>query len=551
MIVTQAAYEPGELAVPGELPTPLGLSQVLLELAPRLAAASSGHDTVELCAEVLGRVLSATSRRWPSPSFVSDDREARRLADEVRHSGRVSTCRVEDHEPFLLMLRICGPASPPELIALQRRTPFSELEQSLVQLAASQVEAALDRRALHDELLECRTQLEQSERLKSVWQLASGMAHDFNNLLMVISAAAEVVGDAFPPEHPSASHLSLILDTSHRAAELTRKLLRLSRKAQAVHKPVDVHEVLDTVRDLLAHGIDRRITLSLSLCEEPCVISADATQLGNAILNVCLNARDAMPEGGLLEIKTSRVELDADDCTARFPGCEPGHFVRLEVKDTGTGMDESTLARAFEPFFTTKEPGRGTGLGLPVVLAAVRELRGDVLLSSTPGGGTSCSILLPLSESALGEASATGPDSRRMKALRVLLVDDEPGVCLTAAQLMRQLGHNVQALCSGEKALSHLRVHSSGYDLLVLDVRMPHPTGLEVYQALRLEGIDLPTIFVSGTTDVPLGGAVGDGIGAVLLAKPFRQAELALAIARCMEAWQSRTRVAITTRRAG
>jgi signal transduction histidine kinase/ActR/RegA family two-component response regulator len=550
MIVTQVAYETGELAAPGDPSAPLELSRALVELGPRLAAASSIEDTIELCAEALARALSASRQRWPSEAFVAADREARRLADEVRHSGQVGTCRVEDHEPFMLMLRIRGPAPPHQLLSFQRATPFSELEQSLAQLAVGQVEAALDRRTQGDALLDCRTQLEQSERLKSVWQLASGMAHDFNNLLMVISAAAEVVGDAFPSQHPCAGHLSLILDTSHRAAELTRKLLRLSRKGHAVLKPVDVHEVLDTVRDLLAHGIDRRITLSISLSEEPCVILADATQLGNAILNVCLNARDAMPEGGLLEIKTSRVELDADDCT-RWPGCQPGHFVCLEVKDTGAGMDENTLARAFEPFFTTKEPSRGTGLGLPVVLAAVREMKGGMLLSSVPGGGTSCSILLPLSESAVGESNAGGPGSRRMAQLRVLLVDDEPGVCLTAAQLMRQLGHNVQALCSGEKALSHLRVHSSGYDLLVLDVGMPHPTGIEVHEALRLEGIELPTIFVSGTTDVALGSAPGDASGAVLLAKPFRQAELALAIARSIEAWQSRARSSITKRRAG
>jgi CheY-like chemotaxis protein len=313
-----------------------------------------------------------------------------------------------------------------------------------------------------------------------------------------------------------------------------------------VVKPIDVHEVLGTVREFLAHGIDRRITLSLSLCEGPCVVDADATQLGNAILNVCLNARDAMPDGGLLKITTSRIELDAQACAGPFRGCEPGPFVRLEVKDTGTGMDEKTLAQAFDPFFTTKEPGRGTGLGLPVVLAAVREHKGGVLLESQLGSGTHCSIVLPLSELAYAESSSSGPDSRRMAALRVLLVDDEPGVCLTAAHLTRQLGHNVQALCSGEKALSHLRVHSSGYDLLVLDVMMPHPTGPEVHQALCDEGIDLPTIFVSGSTDLALAGSLDDASGAVLLAKPFRQAELALAIARCMEAWQSRTHVAVT-----
>jgi CheY-like chemotaxis protein len=214
-------------------------------------------------------------------------------------------------------------------------------------------------------------------------------------------------------------------------------------------------------------------------------------------------------------------------------------------------MDEKTLARAFEPFFTTKAPGRGTGLGLPVVLAAVRDHKGGVLLESEPGGGTSCSILLPLGECGYAESSQSVPASRRMATLRVLLVDDEPDVCLTAAQLLRQLGHNVQALCSGEKALSHLRVHSSGYDLLVLDVMMPHPTGLEVQRALSLDGIDLPTLFMSGSSDPSFDrSSEGDASG-VFLPKPFRQADLALAIARCMDAWHGRAQGVVTELRAG
>jgi CheY-like chemotaxis protein len=381
-----------------------------------------------------------------------------------------------------------------------------------------------------------------------VGQLASGIAHDFNNLLMVISAAAEVVAEAVSDEHPYASQLALILDTSHRAAELTRKLLAFSRKSRPATKPTSVHQVLGTVREFLAHGIDRRITLQLSLCDEPCMLDADPTQLASALLNVCLNARDAMPDGGLLEITTRRVQLDAAACAARFRDCEPGPFVRIDIKDSGTGMDAATRERAFEPFFTTKEPGRGTGLGLPVVLATVREHRGAVVLESAAGGGTTCSILLPLCEPGIAAAPSSRASSRRTGALRILLVDDEPPVCLTAAHLMRQLGHNVQALCSGAKALSHLRIHSSAYDLLVLDLIMPHPNGLELHRTLAREGIELPTLFLSGAGDVEARGALIERPGIVFLPKPFRQAELARAIARATEAWQSRASAAAPLR---
>jgi CheY-like chemotaxis protein len=268
------------------------------------------------------------------------------------------------------------------------------------------------------------------------------------------------------------------------------------------------------------------------------MVEADSTQLQNALLNICLNARDAMPGGGLLKISSQKVELDAIACESQFPNCKPGSYVRLEVRDTGTGMDAQTLEHAFDPFFTTKEPGRGTGLGLSVVFGAIREHGGAVLLDSRPGQGTCCTILLPLSERARPEEGALLPHARNNGSLRILLLDDEPGVCRTAAQLMRQLGHNVQALRSGEKALSHLRTHSSGYDLLVLDVMMPHPTGVEVHRALCDEGIVLPTVFVSGYTEQPLLDELADDGGIVFLQKPFRQAELARAISRCIEASQ-------------
>jgi two-component system, cell cycle sensor histidine kinase and response regulator CckA len=541
--VTQADSDTAELSA---------LLGALHELGSTLARIDAAPAAIEASAGFLADALGATHAPELAEHLLADDLTDALALEAARHAGRVGTCRLAGSEPFALMVPVRASLPPFELLVFQRNVPFSELEKSLAGLAAGQLEGALRQRALLDELRDSRAQLEQSERIKSVGQLASGVAHDFNNLLMVISAAAEVIGDCLDSEHPCASQLSLILETSHRAAELTRKLLAFSRKARPKLEPVDVHELLDTVREFLAHGIDRRITLQLSLCDEPCMLDADATQLESALLNVCLNARDAMPDGGRLWITTRRVELDAAACAERFSGCEPGWFVRIDIKDTGTGMDAATLQRAFEPFFTTKEPGRGTGLGLPVVLATVRDHKGAVVLESEAGGGTTCSILLPLSERGVAAAHAAGPASRRMAALRILLVDDEPRVCLTAAHLMRQLGHNVQALCSGEKALSHLRVHSSGYDLLVLDLTMPRPTGLELHRTLTREGIDLPTLFVSGSVGHDARDGLREHPGVVFLPKPFRQAELAQAIAHSMEAWQSRAPAAVAApRRAG
>jgi signal transduction histidine kinase/AmiR/NasT family two-component response regulator len=527
----QFAAQPGADTLASRQP-----ERELGELGRRLEAAPDAEAALSAALDALGAALGACGHRVRAESTAGFGEDVRALLESARSSGQVCSGSVAGEAVLIVPVRL--PTF--ELALFWRAEPFTELDRGVAGIGAALLETSFAKRRAESELVSLRAQLEQNERLKCVGQLATGLAHDFNNLLMVISAAAEVVSDRVEVDHPAAHQLGLIVDTSYRAAELTRKLLAFSRQRRPATKPVDIHEVVATVREFLAHGIDPCITLQLSPCAGPCVVQADATQLGNAILNVCLNARDAMPQGGLLRITTQRVELDSAECAGRHLGCEPGAYVRLDVTDTGTGMDERTLERAFEPFFTTKEPERGTGLGLPSVLATLREHRGSVAIESQPGGGTTCSLFLPLSEPAQLDAPASAPGSRRTTALRVLLVDDEPGVCLTAAQLMRQLGHNVQALCSGEKALSHLRVHSSGYDLLVLDVMMPHPTGLEVYRTLLREGIELPTVFVSGSTTNPLLSAIVESEGVGFLQKPFRQAELAQALHSCIERWRAR-----------
>jgi signal transduction histidine kinase/CheY-like chemotaxis protein len=462
----------------------------------------------------------------------------RRLGAEARRSGKAVSLSEPLGTPggrFGLVVPILVFKPLPDLIVLSSEVALTEADQLHLSLCAGFLEAALRTHALSHELRESQAQLHQAERMNSIGQLAGGIAHDFNNMLMVVSAAAEVMSETLEEEHVCAPHVELIINTSHRAAELTQKLLAFSRKARRATQNVDVNEVLGSVRELLSHALDRRIALQLSLASGPCVVEADSTRLQNALLNVCLNARDAMPEGGRLQITTQRVDLDAVACAA-LPAGSPGRYVRIEVRDTGTGMDSQTLQHAFEPFFTTKEAGRGTGLGLSLVSGAIREHGGSVSLESEVGQGTCCVILLPIVDGRHAVSSVPPAPERQNSGRRILLLDDEPAVCRTAAALMRQLGHNVQALRSGEKALSHLRTHSNGYDLLVLDVMMPQPTGVEVYRALRAAGIVLPTIFMSGYSEQPLLAGLVDLGGVVFLQKPFRQSELAAAIARCMGA---------------
>ena len=514
----------------------------LLELARWLEAADGTEAALEGTGRHLGECLYAVwSRAAAEP--LAPELEGRVAIDRARRTGEVATQAARGAGRATLALPVRSANAPFEVLVFQRDAAFSDTEREAAELASCLLASAVRRIGAHGALRDSRTQLEQSERIKCVGQLASGVAHDFNNLLMVISAAAEVLRDAVGAEHPSAAQLGLILETSHRAAQLTRKLLAFSRKGRPAMVPTNLHEVLDTVRELLVLGIDRRINLQLLRCKGPCFVLADASSLGNAILNLCLNARDAMLGGGVLRVTTERIELDAAACVAEYASCRPGPHVRLEIQDSGTGMDQQTLERAFEPFFTTKEPGRGTGLGLPIALAAVREHKGGVFIRSQLGAGTTCTLLLPLLDAPDVAAPASAPASRRTRSLRVLLVDDEHDVCLTAARLMRQLGHNVQALCSGEKALSHLRVHAGGYDVLVLDVMMPHPSGLALHDALLREGIELPTVFMSGSSAAEHDGAPSERGGVVFLAKPFRQTELADAIARSLDSFDERSAV--------
>lgn len=540
LLVRELAAAEIELASRAEQLEQQGRRLRALELlAQRLTVATSSDDCVQPFCELLRGVGAGAAELWRGEVLPERaDEQIRRAAGEARRLGRITSYA----EPSALPARRFGLIVPlqmfkplPDLVVFASEAAFSEYDRIVLAVGAALVESALRALAAAHDLRESQLQLQQRERMNSLGQLAGGVAHDFNNTLMVISAAAEVISDSIEADHPCAPHLDLIVNTSQRAAQLTRKLLAFSRKSRLAVQTVDLHDVLSAIRELLSHALDRRITLTMSLGLGPFLIEADSTQLQNALLNVCLNARDAMPEGGTLRISTQRVELDLAGCARHLPEGKPGGYVRIDVRDTGTGMDEQTLARAFDPFFTTKEPGLGTGLGLSLVASAIREHRGAVSLESRAGAGTCCSILLPLLDRTRLASHPIQLDARSNTGRRILLLDDEPAVCRTAAQLLRQLGHNVQALRSGERALAHLRTHSNGYDLLVLDVMMPHPTGVEVYRALARDGIVLPTIFVSGYCEQPLLEGMLDTAGVVFLQKPFRQADLAEAMARCLE----------------
>jgi signal transduction histidine kinase len=240
--------------------------------------------------------------------------------------------------------------------------------------------------------------LRRSEKMEALGQLAGGIAHDFNNLLTGILGNADYLRSTAPADSETAEVAADILASASSAAELTRQLLTFSRQAPQERVLVDLHAIIDAVGRLLEHSIDRRITIHHRLEAKRATVHGDPSQLQNALLNLALNARDAMPEGGEIRLSTATAVLDADACEAHSEPLEPGPFLQLTVTDTGVGIPAELQERIFEPFFTTKGVGRGTGLGLASVYGSVRHHGGTVTVASTPGQGSSFSILLSLAD---------------------------------------------------------------------------------------------------------------------------------------------------------
>ena len=374
--------------------------------------------------------------------------------------------------------------------------------------------------------------LRQSEKLSAVGQLAGGVAHDFNNQLTAVLGGAEHLVETLtdPAQRLIAQD---ILVAATRSAELTRKLLAFARKGQMQRTPVDLHALIGEVTSVLARSIDRRITVETRLLAPRARVQGDPTSLQSAILNLALNARDAMPEGGRLLLETAEAMVSAADAATLFE-LPPGEYLVMAVSDNGTGMTKETQARLFEPFFTTKPLGRGTGMGLASVYGTVRAHAGTVNVYSELGKGSTFRLYLPLAE--VGAA----PKGRSLEALpvlptrRVLVVDDEPLVREQLARALTELGHIVTTVTGGRAALERLQQDPAACDLVVLDVVMPDLGGRETFRLLRACRPDLRVVVTSGfALDGDIQAILDEGARA-FLQKPFLRAALARAVAEAL-----------------
>ena len=342
-------------------------------------------------------------------------------------------------------------------------------------------------------------QLRQSQKMEAVGHLAGGVAHDFNNLLTIINGCCELLHTTALPEDAK-QLVEEVNKAGERAATLTRQLLAFSRKTVLQSRVLSLNELVTDFQTLLGRLIGEDVRLVTEFRADPATVQVDPGQMEQVLMNLVVNARDAMPQGGLLTISTRDVFLD-DAYVRNYADVRPGRYVLLAVADTGCGMDTATLGHIFEPFFTTKPVGSGTGLGLAMVYGIIKASGGHAAVESEPGHGTTFNLFLPAADrpelAALppsGEYNPTGTET-------VLLVEDEEGVRKLARQALESRGYRVLEACDGESALQLCREHDGAIDLLLSDVVMPHVGGRELRQKMADLNPHTRVIFTSGYTD--------------------------------------------------
>jgi PAS domain S-box-containing protein len=364
-------------------------------------------------------------------------------------------------------------------------------------------------------------QYRQAQRMEAIGQLAGGVAHDFNNLLTIINGYSDVLLASCPADDPARPYLEEIRKAGERSAALTRQLLAFSRKQIVAPKLLDLNDVVRDTRRMLERLIGEHIRIDCCLGEELGLIRANRGQIEQLLLNLVVNARDAMPQGGTITLETSNVVLD-DRKTGDPPGFRVGQFVRLAVSDTGVGMVDEIQRRIFEPFFTTKAPGKGTGLGLAVVHGIVQQTDGRIEVESRPGRGSTFRVYLPRVEGPvqLGR-SAQGLASPPRGVEVILLVEDDPEVRRLARFVLEDAGYSLIDAANAEQALDLVARLDRPPDLLLTDVVLPGLNGRHLAERLRLQCPGLRVLFMSGYADddVVRQGLLFDEVE--LLLKPF------------------------------
>ena len=412
----------------------------------------------------------------------------------------------------------------------QLETLNAELERRVAERTAelAQANADLERRVEERtrEREAALAQVHEMRKVESLGQLTGGVAHDFNNLLMAVLGNLELVRKFLPSDPKVRRLIDGAIQGAERGATLTKRMLAFARRQELKPETVDIPNLVDSMVEMLRRSLGPGIQISTDFQTDLPPTRVDPNQLELALLNLALNARDAMPLGGRLTISAHRERIGVGD----MPGLQPGEYVCIAERDTGEGMNDVTLKRATEPFFTTKGAGRGTGLGLSMVDGLVAQSGGAMRITSQLGAGTTVELWLPISETETAVERPRPPTPQLIeegRCCRVLVVDDDPIVLAGTAAMLEDLGHVATEVESAEQALSVLQSDSS-IDLVITDHAMPGMTGTELAKGIRRKWPELPVVIATGYAELP-----GDLDPAIpRLSKPYRQQDLAALVAR-------------------
>ncbi len=490
------------------------------------------------------RLLAAIAAQAPWSDFpfilLSKRGEPRRGAREVEAVANVTLLERPLHPASLVS------AARAALRARQRQRlaarHFEDREKARAELRdlADTLEAKVEARtrelaAANDRLTaeiaereRAEARLVQAQKMEAIGQLTGGIAHDFNNLLTAVIGSLDLLLRRTDDEKIRRL-ASMALQAGERGATLTAQLLSFSRRQHLSPVPVEPNQVVASMADLLARSIGAAVTVELDLADDVWRAMVDPTQLEVVLLNLAINARDAMPSGGVVRIATRNLAAVPDALTAEL---NPGAYVAIEVADTGAGMTPAVLARAFEPFFTTKGQGKGTGLGLAQVYGFARQSGGTVRIVSAENEGTVITLYLPRTTEVADPVAIERLTQATGSRQRILVVDDDNDVRGVAAQMIEEIGYQVVAAASGTEALTEFG--RASFDLVLTDVVMPGMSGVDLARRIRAVAPAMPLLFASGYADV---ATFGDELAAeTVLKKPYRIGEVAARIGDALSA---------------
>lgn len=383
------------------------------------------------------------------------------------------------------------------------------------------------------ELKKLEAQLQQSLKMEAIGTLAGGIAHDFNNILSSVMGYASLIRRHAGDDSRLNQYAEVIEKSAERGAALAAQLLAFARKEKRVHKKLDVHDIVRDVVEILRHTVDRKISVVTKPEAELSVVEGDPGQIQQALMNLCVNARDAMPNGGTLFITTDTVNLDESFCRTQ-EGLTPGPHLQITVEDNGEGIPNEVKDRIFEPFFTTKSDGKGTGLGLAMVYSSIKGHRGHVRVYSEEGVGTTFIILLPVTDQELDADVEAGTQSPTLGSGTILVVDDEEMIRDLLCEMLREIGFDVITAQDGQEGVDIYRKRGTEIDLVILDMVMPKLSGPEVFQKLKKINPDIKVILSTGfSRDTAVQETLDQGI-LEFVQKPYRMDQLSAALSKVL-----------------